>query len=149
MFKKVPLTVMALAVVFVEVLLFMFYVPSGGDLISPKGDEGLGQLTAILFLLCAGFDAQRYFKKKSAKWSSRAIEQMHRDSFLIEQFPRSDSIWSSRTWPDSENAPQENERVYDERYEVERRAVRARVEDVSPSVGLLDDGFGYDGHAFI
>ena len=42
MFRKAPLTVMALAVVIVEILLFMFYVPSGGDLISPKGDESLG-----------------------------------------------------------------------------------------------------------
>jgi len=67
MFKKAPLTVMALAVVFVEILLFMFYVPTGGDLISPKGDESLGQLTVILFFLCAAFDAQRYFKRKSAK----------------------------------------------------------------------------------
>ena len=69
MLKNAPLTVLALAVFFVEMLLFMFYVPAGGDLISPKGDESLGQMTVILFFLCAAFDAQRYFRKKSAKRS--------------------------------------------------------------------------------
>ena len=67
MVKKAPLTLVALAVVFVEILLFMFYVPSGGDLISPKGDESLGQATVVLFFLCAAFDAHRNFKRKSAK----------------------------------------------------------------------------------
>jgi hypothetical protein len=72
MFRKAPLTVMALAVVIVEILLFMFYVPSGGDLISPKGDESLGQATVILFFLCAAFDVLRYSRRKSAKRSSDA-----------------------------------------------------------------------------
>jgi hypothetical protein len=66
MLKKAPFTVIALAVVLVEILLFMLFVPTGGDLISPKADESLGQSTAILLCLCAAFDVLRYLKRKSA-----------------------------------------------------------------------------------
>jgi hypothetical protein len=67
MFKNAPLTVAALALFFLEILLFMFYVPSGGDLISPRGDESLGQATVILFFLGAAFDVLRYRRRKSPK----------------------------------------------------------------------------------
>jgi hypothetical protein len=67
MLQKAPLTVIALAVFLVEILLFMFYVPTGGDLIPPKGDESLGQSTVILLFLCAALDVLRYRRRKSAK----------------------------------------------------------------------------------
>jgi len=73
MFKKAPLTVIALAVFLVENLLFMFYVPAGGDLISPKGDESLGAATGMLIVLCAALDVLRYSRRKSAKRSSGGI----------------------------------------------------------------------------
>ena len=62
--KKLPLTIIPLLVVAVIVVLFTTIVPKNGDLISPSGDNTLGQIVGALFVICLVIDARRFRKNK-------------------------------------------------------------------------------------
>ena len=58
--RKLPFTVIPIALILVLVLLFTFYVPSGGDLISATGDYILGIVIGISTLVCLIVDIKRF-----------------------------------------------------------------------------------------
>jgi hypothetical protein len=60
--KKIPLTIIPLAVLGIVAYLFAFVIPSGGDLISESGDTLLGIIVGILLVLCIFADIKRYRK---------------------------------------------------------------------------------------
>jgi uncharacterized sodium:solute symporter family permease YidK len=62
--KKIPITVIPIVVLIVIVLLFTFYVPKDGDLISAKGDFVLGAMTSTLFIACVLVDIIRFIRNK-------------------------------------------------------------------------------------
>jgi len=61
-FKPLPVTLLPILLLAVIVVLFIFYVPAGGDLISRRGDIILGVLLGGLFSVCVSNDLQRFRK---------------------------------------------------------------------------------------
>ena len=63
--KRFPFTIFYVSLVIINILLFSFYVPAGGDLISAHGDYLLGQWMANLLFICIGLDVLLHvFRKK-------------------------------------------------------------------------------------
>jgi hypothetical protein len=61
-FKRLPVTLLPILLLAVIVVLFIFYVPAGGDLISRRGDIILGGLLGGLFSVCVSNDLRRFIK---------------------------------------------------------------------------------------
>ena len=61
-FEKFPVTLVPILLAVIVAMLFIFYVPAGGDLISSRGDMVLGGLDGLLFVACFFIDLLRFGK---------------------------------------------------------------------------------------
>jgi hypothetical protein len=62
-FKRLPVTLLPILLAVILAMLFFFYVPVGGDLISSRGDIILGGLHGLLFVACVLTDLLRFIKR--------------------------------------------------------------------------------------
>ncbi len=62
--KKIPITLLPIVLILIVLLLFTFYVPQSGDLISSKGDYYLGQALGLLTVLSLLLDFMRFQNRK-------------------------------------------------------------------------------------
>ncbi|MBX4211102.1 hypothetical protein KW783_04000 [Candidatus Parcubacteria bacterium] len=58
--NRVPYTLIPIIIIAIFALLFIFYVPPGGDLISGTGDLVLGIIVGILLGVCLVADLRRF-----------------------------------------------------------------------------------------
>jgi hypothetical protein len=66
-FKRLPVTLLPILLAVIVAMLFIFYVPAGGDLISSRGDIILGSLLGGLFSACVFSDLLRFRKLAAAR----------------------------------------------------------------------------------
>jgi hypothetical protein len=59
-FERFPVTSVPILLAVIVAMLFIFYVPAGGDLISSGGDMVLGGLHGLLFVVCVLIDLLRF-----------------------------------------------------------------------------------------
>lgn len=60
--NRFPLTLIPGFLIVLIVILFTFYVPNGGDLISTGGDAVIGQILAVMLVACIIIDYKRFKK---------------------------------------------------------------------------------------
>ena len=63
--KRFPVTTIPVLLMIAVVLLFVFYVPKGGDLISGPGDRVFGAVWGTALAVCVWIDVKRVSKRKS------------------------------------------------------------------------------------
>jgi hypothetical protein len=78
-FKRVPLTLLPILLAVVVALLFIFHVPSGGDLISSTGDIILGAVNGALLCACFFADLYRFGKLTDVRKEPDALAKKSGD----------------------------------------------------------------------
>jgi len=63
--KRFPVTTIPVLLTIAVALLFVFYVPKGGDLISGPGDKVLGAVIGVALVVCVLIDRKGVSKRKS------------------------------------------------------------------------------------